>query len=225
MSKFYVSGPAYTWVGRRVPSVAEPFDYTQYDFFGFTERGLTVTVRPLTEDVEVDYAGLMPGDVSLLGIDARASATYTRYNEQILRNLMASLNFINAGFGPRGAVGNLMQSEPPIQAGDASGFMAGPPLLMYSSYGFKTEFASDMIKFIRFYSAYVADPLPQTLSVRRKGPEVNWRAIPVFGSAATNDSEGTTFSPNTAPFDTFQIFAVDEQRVIDQLDNLLSTVN
>ncbi len=217
MSQIYVSGPAFVWVGVAVENIASPYDPGDYGFFGFTERGLSVEMRPLTEDVKVDYAGEMPADVSLLGIDARIKGTFTRYNESVLRNLMSSLNGVEAGFGPRGAVGTLMQSEKPFFGATR---MAGPPLLIYSSYGFKAELnngSEGMIKAFRFYSAYVSEPLPQVLSTRRKAPEISWRAIPAFGHATSNDATGSTFVPNQAPYDAFQLFAVDESSVTGNL--------
>lgn len=211
MSQIYVSGPAFVWVGVGVTSVAEIYNPDHYGFFGFTERGLSVEMRPLTEDVKVDYAGEMPADVALLGIDARIKGTFTRYNESILHNLMSSLNGVRAGFGPRGAVGTLMQSEKPFFGATV---MAGPPLLIYSSYGFKAEMnvsGQAMIKTFRFYSAYVSEPLPQTLNVHRKAPEVSWRAIPTFGHTTHDgDNDGTYFTPNQAPYDTYELFAVND---------------
>lgn len=212
MSQFYVSGPCYVWVGTRVPAIDANYDSSQYDFFGFSREGVTVVTRPLTEDVPVDYAGMMPGDVSQLGADVRASGIFVRYNEFLLRNMMSSLNRINAGFGPKASVGTLLQSEPPIQSlfGHA---MAGPPLLLYSSYGFKQEFnvtSNAMIKTFRIFSAYISEPLSQRLSTRTKNPEITWRSIPVFGTADPTDATGETFQPNTAPYDAYAFYAVDD---------------
>lgn len=212
MSQIYVSGPAYVWVGNAVTAISDAYTPSAYSFFGFTERGLNIGTAPKTEDVMVDYSGLMPADVSFLGIDAKVSGTFTRYNEGTLRNLMAALNGVNAGFGPKQSIGTLYQSEPPFLG---AGVMAGPPLLVYSPYGIKPEFgttsASPMIKCMRFYSAYVSENLAQTLSVRRKAPEVTWRAIPAFGS-------GSPFVPNQAPYDTWEIFAVDESAIVSPLN-------
>jgi hypothetical protein len=38
--------------------------------------------------------------------------------------------------------------------------------------------------------------------VRAKGITMAWRAIPVFGSFGS----GSTFTPNAAPFNAFQLF-------------------
>lgn len=211
MSQILVSGPAYVWVGNGVSAIDDPYSPGDYSFFGFTERGLTIGTSPKTEDVMVDYSGLMPADVSFLGVDARVSGTFTRYNEPVLRNLMAALNGVNAGFGPVRSIGTLYQSEPPFPGATV---MAGPPLLVYSPYGIKPEFGA-MIKSMRFYSAYVSENLSQVLSVRRKAPEVTWRAIPAFGSLS-----GSTFVPNLAPYDAWEIFAVDESAVLSSLPNV-----
>jgi hypothetical protein len=208
MSKIYVAGPAYVWIGTGVAFFDEAYDRSNYAFFGFTEKGLTITTQPKTEDVLVDYSGEMPADVSLLGIDCKINGTFTRYNEFLLRNLMSSLNRIDAGYGPPGSIGTLLMSEQaitrlnPVQT---TGFMSAPPLLIYSSYGFKPEFG-DMIKTMRVYSAFLSDALPQTLSVRRKAPEVSWRAIPAFGAI---NSSGN-FVPNLAPYNAYRLFGVDD---------------
>jgi hypothetical protein len=146
----------------------------------------------------------MPGDVSMLGQDATISGTFTRYNETILGTMMSFINGAAAGFGPTFSIGTLLQSEEVF-----AGLPAAPPLALYCPYGAKAEFSvlgNAMIKVFYFYNAYVSDRLSQTLSVRRKAPEITWRAIPKFGSGF-----GGGFEPNRAPYDAYQLFAVDPQ--------------
>src|SRR5262249_20875918 len=100
-----------------------------------------------------------------------------------------------------------------------AGLAAAPPLIIYCPYGSKAEFA-DMIKTFYFYNTYVSDRLSQPLSVRRKAPEITWRAIPAFGTVS-----GSEFLPNTPPYDSYQLFAVDSLPSGVTLSGLLSVVN
>jgi hypothetical protein len=240
MSKIYIPGPAYVWIGTGVPYLTagvytQGSSASQYEFFGFTERGLRISVTPQTEDVAVDYAGNMPADVAMLGVEAGMAGAFTRYNEFLLRNLMASLNNVQALFGPQQSVGTLFQSEPPYhdsQGNIPSGIgAAGPPLLVYSPYSFKAEFnlipntsTYDMIHTIRFYSAYVNAELPQMWSVRRKAPEVTWRAIPIFGTYSGSYPSGS-FVPYGAPYDTYALGALDENAVLTDIISGALVVN
>jgi hypothetical protein len=203
MSKFYVAGPAYCFTGTGAGS--------SYEFFGFTERGLTLSVSGQYEDVGVDYSGLMPGDVSMLGQEATLSGTFTRYNESVLIRLMSFINGVAAGFGPSFSVGTLLQSEQVV-----AGLVAAPPLIIYCPYGSKTEF-SDMIKTFHFYNVYISDRMSQALSVRRKAPEITWRAIPAFGTVS-----GNQFLPNTPPYDSYQLYAIND---VSNINGLLSLVD
>jgi hypothetical protein len=182
MSKIYVSGPAYVWAGLGQSN--------SYLFLGFTENGLEVSVNPLNEDIQVDYAGLMPADISQLGQEARISGTFTRYNEQVL---LLAQSFLGpqglAGFGGNGAVGTLVVAEG-----------AAYPLLVWSSYSFKTIFG-DMVPGFLFPAAIIADNIPVTLNVRRKAPNLAWRAVPIFGTV-----NGTTFEPFVAPYNAYQLY-------------------
>src|ERR1700729_61101 len=109
MSQFYVPGPVYTFVALGSGStIAVPV----YLFLGFTEAGLSIGVNPLNEDINVDYAGLSPGDVSQLGQDASVSGTFTRYNESVALKVQSFMG-VNGTAGQylNNQMGNLMVKE------------------------------------------------------------------------------------------------------------------
>ena len=181
-SQFYVSGPATVWAGIGAGYA--------YEFFGFTETGLTVEIVSLQEDIQVDYAGMMPGDVAQLGQEANISGTFTRYDEAVSQKLASF-------FGPNGvpgaglnySVGTLMVTEG-----------AAYPLLIQSPYYFKSQYGS-MVPGFAFPASYLSNPHRTILSVRRKAPELQWRAIPTFGTYV-----GTTFSPGSPPFNGYLLY-------------------
>jgi uncharacterized protein Usg len=221
-SRIYVSGPAYVWAGTRVAAFNTPYNKNDYDFFGFTESGVTLSTRGHFEEVYVDYAGgtgAMPADVSMLGMEVTAGGLFTRYNETILHNFMSFLNGVAAGFGPPMSMGTLMMSEDPFQGANR---MASPPIMIYSPYGFKQTNGlpdfPDMMKSIRFYSAYIPEPLSQVLNVHRKAPTISWKAIPAFG-ALSNGLTGT-FIPGAPPFDTYQLYSVNDIQVASDIPSL-----
>jgi hypothetical protein len=215
MSRIYVSGPAYVWTGTGTSFA--------WQYFGFTERGLTVTLSGIYEDVPVDYAGAMPADVSMLGQEAVAGGTFSRYNESVLQTIMSfgavqPLNLNIPGLGAdfnavlngqaQSSVGTLMASE-----GGAY------PLLLFSPYSFKSEFG-DMIPGFWFYNAYVPERIPQVLSVRHKAPEISWRSIPIFG-AVTGSPPNQVFTAG-APYSAYQLYTT---TMPSNLSTLLALVN
>lgn len=175
-SQFFVPGPCYTFVGLGSDNA--------FLFLGFTESGLSIGINPLNEDINVDYAGLSPGDVSQLGQDASVSGTFTRYDENVALKVQSFMG-INGTAGQYGnnQMGNLMVKE-----GSAY------PLLAYFPYSVKTEF-NTMVSCYNFYAAYINNPVSFVASIRRKAPEFNFRCIPVFGTF-----NGPTFQPDTAPW-------------------------
>jgi hypothetical protein len=181
MSQFFVPGPVYTFVGLGAGStIASP----NYLFLGFTEAGLSIGINPLNEDINVDYAGLSPGDVSQLGQDASVSGTFTRYDEQVALKVQSFMG-VNGTAGQylNNQMGNLMVKE-----GSAYS------ILTYFPYSVKTEF-NTMVPGYNFFAGYINNPVQFTASIRRKAPEFNFRCIPVFGTF-----NGSTFQPDTAPY-------------------------
>jgi hypothetical protein len=190
-TQFYVSGPAFVWLG-----IGES---NAWEFFGFTESGLTVRITGHFEDIPVDFAGMMPGDVSMLGQDWYCTGVFKKYYEPVGQQAVAFLNnatdgaaYTNTpGFGQNNTVGSLMNSE-----GHAY------PLLVYSPYSFKPEFSGSMVPGFTVGSAYLVDPYEVGLNVRAKGPTFAWRAIPVFGT-------GSSVSDFTAgaPYNSYQLYS------------------
>lgn len=201
MSQFFVTGPAYTWANIKVPTPGGSGSLT-WNFIGFSEAGLTIEFTPTYEDIQVDYAGSMPGDATLLGQEARISGTFTRYNEPVV-NQLASFNSgsnfasIVGTFG-NNQVGGLVNLEG-----------IGYPLMTYFPYSTKDVFGASfsqqpyMIPGYYFYSAYIVDPVRAVYSIRRKAPELAWRVIPQFGTFSSGN-----FQLNAAPFNASQIAAV-----------------
>jgi hypothetical protein len=182
-TQFYVSGPCYSWVGLG-PTNA-------YLFLGYSEAGVTVRLTQMTEDINVDYAGVMPGDVSLLGEDWRSAGTFTRYDETVMQKVMSfkGPNGI-AGFGSNNILGSLMNLE-------GLSF----PLLLYSPYSFKNQYASSVPGF-NISNAIFDDTSERTNSIRRTAPTCNFRALPVFGTTT-----GSSFQPNVAPFNGYDLYS------------------
>lgn len=180
-TQFYVSGPAQIWLGVGTANA--------WSYLGWSRNGVTVQVTPQHEDIEVDYGGRSPGDVSFLGEEARISMQLSRYDESILMKAAAFLTGTTPGQGPKGGIGSLMAAE---------GYMF--PILLYSPYSFKSQFGT-MVPGFWFYQSYMADPLDQTLNVRAKQPNIAFRATPVFGSIV-----GGTFTAGVAPFDAFELY-------------------
>lgn len=196
-TQFYVAGPAYVFGG--VGANQAPV------FVGFTERGLTITRSGRYEDVNVDYAGLMPGDVSMLGQEARISGDFTRYNELALETMASFLAFNSfTGMGNNNSLGSLLTLE-----------QGSYPLSIISPYATKTQFSgggspalggsvTGEIQAYYFPSAYLVDQYEVTLSVRRKAPRLSWRAIPVFGNF-----DGGVFNQGSAPFNAYSLYTED----------------
>lgn len=192
MSQFFVSGPALAWVA---PPQATPGTIPSagsFSFVGFTRRGLRVDLAPQNEDIEVDYAGRMPGDVAQLGQEVAVSGTYSRYNESVINTM---LNWVQAagsspGFGPNYVVGSLYLTE---------GYTF--PLLVYSPYGFKNAYSGAMVPGFLFYAAYLSNPYAAELSVRQKTPDIGWRALPVFGTGAN----ASAFAAGS-PYQAYEIY-------------------
>jgi hypothetical protein len=181
-TQFYTSGPAEVWVGLGASYA--------FVYLGFTETGLTVEIVPLQEDIQVDYAGLSPGDVAQLGQEANISGTFTRFNEPVSQQLASFFgpNGI-AGFGQTDSMGTLMVTEG-----------CAYPLLVVSPYQFKTIYGN-MVPGFLFGAAYLVNPHRTVLSVRRKAPELKWRAIPVFGSGSYG-----SFVPNNPPYNSYSLY-------------------
>ncbi len=205
MSTIYVAGPAYIWVGVDInPNSQNPA--RPYAFFGFTERGLTISRSGLYEDVNVDYAGNSPADVSMLGQEARITGDFTRYNENVAE-LCASFFLGTAanGIGPNFSIGTLLTLE-----------NSSYPMIIYCPYAEKVTAhgnvppvlqnqtrLANMIAIYAFPSVYMADQYEVTMSVKRKAPRVTWKAIPVFG---TFDSNGV-FQAGSAPYNAYAIYS------------------
>jgi hypothetical protein len=158
-------------------------------FFGFTERGLTISRAGHFEDVNVDYAGSMPADVSMLGQNARISGDFTQYNEQVAEANASFVFGAVGGAGPNNSVGTLMTLEE-----------GSIPLVIYAPYGAKDEFGT-MVSLFYFPSTYLVDNYEFQISVRRKAPRVSWRAIPIFGSYVSN-----VFQAGLHPYNAYVIY-------------------
>ena len=192
MSQFYVSGPAMAWVA---PPQAPPGTVPSagsFSFVGFSQRGLRVDLAPQNEDIEVDYAARMPGDVAQLGQDVSCSGVYSRYNEPVIQNMLNWTQATGAspGFGPNYVLGSLYLTE---------GYAY--PLLVYSPYGFKSAYSGTMVPGFLFYAAYLSNPYDVTLSIRQKTPSIGWRAIPVFGTGTVASGFATG-----APYNAYEIY-------------------
>jgi hypothetical protein len=185
-SSFFVEGPAYTWVGLGSAKA--------FLFLGFTEAGLTVSINPYNEPINVDYGGpSLPGDVSQFGFDMNFSGTYTRYDPVVAQQIASmSGNFVGqqaVGSFANNQMGSLLNLE-----------NVGYPLLVYFPYTAKTQFNTEISGY-NCGLAYLENPLTFVASIKRKAPEFNFKALPVFGTF-----NGSTFSPNTAPWNAFQVF-------------------
>lgn len=145
----------------------------------------------MTEDIQVDYAGLMPGDVSLLGEDLRTSGTFTRYDDAVMQKVLSFKGPGGvAGAGYNNVVGSLMNLE---------GLTF--PLLLYSPYSFKSQYGS-MVPGWNVGAAIYDDTSERTLSVRRTAPTASFRALPVFGTWNSN-----TFQPGIQPFNGYSLYS------------------
>lgn len=182
-SQFFVSGPCYLWVGLGSNQA--------YLFLGFSEQGLTVELGQQTEDVNVDYAGTMPGTVSLLGESIRVTGTYTRFTDSVMQQILSWKGPNGtAGFGQNNILGSLMYEEG-----------LSYPLLIFSPYSFKNQYNGTMVPGFNIPNAIYGDTSRRTLSIRRTAPEVDFRGLPIFGTQQNNE-----FQANTAPFNSYLLY-------------------
>ena len=188
MSQFYVSGPAETWISP--PNTALTSSNALY--VGFSRNGISVRITPNFEDIEVDYAGNVPGDVAFMGEEAAISGEFARYNETVVNTMLQYLPGSSqpAGTGINGAIGSLIFTE---------GYAY--QLLVYSPYNFKNTYSGTMVPGFLFSTAYLANPYEVTLSIRTKKPQLGWRAIPSFGTI-----DASTYQVGT-PYNAFQLYS------------------
>lgn len=176
MSKMYVTGPAFCWVGTGAAKA--------FEFLGFTESGFGITINSYYEDIPVDYGGAMPGDVQYLGQDARGAGIFTRYNESIMQKCIARIPTETPGLGSANIAGTLMIAEG-----------ASYPVLIYAPYSVKSAF-SDQPQCWYFQAGYLAESADFNVSIRVKRPNCIFRFVPVFGAAPYNT---WTLYSNTPP--------------------------
>lgn len=192
-SQFYTTGPAYVWSSALTFNWTTPASNT-WNFIGYSRNGFDVSIVPQYEDVEADYAGRSPADVSILGQEGRLAGVFSRYNEGVLLGLAAFRNGDTAGSGPNNALGSLLRAE-----GFDFALLVQCPYYAKPAYGTSP---SPMIPGFLFYSAHMYDPYNSLLSIRPKMPNIGFRAIPVFGSVVTS-----TFTPNAAPLNAYELYS------------------
>ena len=173
ITTFYVSGPANVWTGTTSYNWAgSPPGPTAWNYIGYTQRGMQIEITPHFEDVAVDYAGGVPGDIQMLGAEARGSGIFTRYNEPLVQNLASFLNKATPTPGELANqdIGSLLKTE---------GYLY--PILIYSPYGIKAAYSmagSAMVPGFLFYSGYLVNPYSVNLSIRPKTPTLGFRGFP-----------------------------------------------
>jgi hypothetical protein len=193
-TQFYVSGPANIWTGTTSYNWGgSPPGPTAWNYVGYTRSGMSIQLIPQFEDVEIDYAGRVPGDVQILGVEAAMSGIFTRYNEPIVQNLAAFLAKASPTPGEmlNNEIGSLLMTE---------GYLY--PILIYSPYGVKAAYSAAsgaMVPGFLFYSGYLSNPYDVTLSIRPKTPNLGFRAIPTFGAYLPLTAP-TTWTAGSAPF-------------------------
>jgi hypothetical protein len=181
-TQFYVPGPSQIWLGLG-PSVG-------WIFLGFTEAGLTVSLPPQYEDVEVDYAGKSPGAIGIMGVSGQCSGVLSRYDESVITQAATyfGANGIAGGI-PNGGIGSLVYEEG-----------ISYPLLVNCPYGAKGVYGS-MVPGFWFYNTFLGEGYEALLSIRPKKPRVSWRCEPVWGHWS-----GNTFTAGQPPFDGAAIY-------------------
>lgn len=185
-SQFIVTGPVYTWVGLGASSA--------FLFLGFTETGLTVAINPYNEDIQVDFAGpSLPGDVSQFGFDVNISGTFTHFSEITAQKVISMAGNFSGAQNPGSMANNQMGALMNLEG-------VGYPILCYFPYSTKNAFSNEIPGY-NFNLGYLNNPYQFTASVRRKAPEFSFRCVPVFGTFS-----GSTFSPNTAPWNASQVY-------------------
>ena len=174
-TQLYVSGPAVTWIGTTNfwGNGGDYADYNDWEFFGFSQRGWTITFTPMIEPLEADYAGNMPADLAVLGYEARISGTLARFNDRTAQKV-ASFGTGEYGFMTNTLLGTLMQQE-----------QFTYPVLIQCPYGAKPVFhlpGQELVGGFLFYSVVLDQPYEFLASIRHKTPSVSWRAVPMFGA-------------------------------------------
>lgn len=173
-SQFIIDGPVYFYVGLGASAA--------YLFLGWTDTGVEFSFNPYNEDIPVDYAGAVPGDVSQLGTDATISGTFTRHDPIVSLKVASMLGNSNSGTVTPGTyfnnqMGSLWQLEG-----------AGYPIVCQFPYKAKNEFNAEVPGYY-FPLAAINNSHTFKSSIRYKNPQFSFRAIPQFGTF-----NGSTFS-------------------------------
>lgn len=169
-SQLYVSGPVQISVGTGASFA--------YEFLGWTEGDLVVSLGSDWEDVIADYGGpRLPVDVQYFGEQAFIPFTLVRFQFLVLNKLTARLADATAGGTPgtmaTGELGSLMLAE-----GHAV------PLLLYSPYVLKSAFSATMPGGYLFGAAWLVDNFDHPMSSRVTRPRCVMRAIEVWNPVA-----------------------------------------
>jgi hypothetical protein len=173
-TQFYVPGPSQLYVGDVSNSGA-----LNYLFLGYCDGPVEVSLVGLMQDVNADYAGQMPADVQFMGEVAFINGTLSRYNEEVLQNMMVRAGTLDYQsqvandtglpyMTSWGVVGSLMVWE-----GWAFPFVIKCP------YAIKTSQSPRIPLGYTFYQTFLHENFMMPLSSRVKQPRFIMRAIPV----------------------------------------------
>ena len=196
-TQFYVSGPAFTWVGLGSGGSS---DNPAWLYLGYTEDGLEVELSVEYDPIKTDYAGNMPAAQSIQGESISVSGTFTRYDENVMQKVVSWK-------GPYGIAGQSTSNN--FLGSLVYEENISYPVLIYSPYSFKPYYngtapnsGSPMIQGFWIYNGIHGDRNSRKLGIKRTAPNASFTGLPVFGTYING-----TFNPGVEPFNGYALYS------------------
>jgi hypothetical protein len=178
----YVPGPCQIFVGTGGAGA--------YQFLGWSERGVRVTLSAAYEDIVSDFGGpRVPVDSQFMGEQATSNFVLNRYDETVLQTILKRRvgSGVTAGAIEANGLGSLMVAQ---------GYAY--KVFLYSPY-YVESFYSTMVPCYVFSGSWVDDDAMIPLSVQLKRPEIRFRHIPVWNAIAASATLYTNVVPSPLP--------------------------
>lgn len=182
-SQLFTPGPQFIFTGTGSAGA--------YEFLGYTESEVMLSLSGAYEDVFADYGGpRVPVDAQYMNEQASVSMTLLRYDEAVYNHCAARIVGGTAGTAGTNSIGSLMGAQ-----------SLAYKLFVYAPYSTETFF-STMNKGYVFGFAWLTDNIDIPLGVRVKRPRLTFRCLPNWTVSTLSSVTYSNVLPSPLPTPT-----------------------